>query len=121
MSGERKSLDAIEGEGGNYQRIEIEVFASNGLVEAMKVLTYVARERKKGLKTSAAYASEILNGLKCHQIPVDYLQGSIITWIIETVSYIETLAFFIGLTFLILKCTKLSFAGIKNRVSSNNI
>lgn len=71
LSGKRKSLDAIEGEGGNYERIRIQV-DSNG--STLPVLTYVVRNRQSGLKTSVAYASEIINGLKSHDIPQHYIE-----------------------------------------------
>jgi len=74
LSGARKSLDAIEGEGGNYQREEIQVVFNGDTSNTVPVLTYVVRERKPGGKTSAAYASEIINGLKSHGIQSDYLE-----------------------------------------------
>ena len=74
LSGERKSLDEIEGEGGNYERTEIEVISNTEYNKPISVLTYVVRERKKELKTSVAYASEMLNGLTSNNIPNCYLQ-----------------------------------------------
>lgn len=73
LSGERKSLDAIEGEGGNYQRINVDVIQQYDAGKIISVLTYVVRERRSGLLTSAEYASEILNGLKSHDIPKEYV------------------------------------------------
>ena len=73
LSGSRKSLDAIEGEGGNYQRIKIDVRPQDDANNIISVLTYVVRERSTGLLTSAAYASEILNGLSSHNIPKEYI------------------------------------------------
>ncbi len=70
-SGTKKSLDAIEGEGGNYERVQIQVI-SNG--NTIPVLTYVVRKREVGLATSAKYASIIINGLKSHDIPEEYLE-----------------------------------------------
>jgi len=74
LSGARKSLDAIEGEGGNYQRKDIQVILSNDKSSIISVLTYVVRERRSELKTSSAYASEILKGLKTHNMPKNYLR-----------------------------------------------
>lgn len=74
LSGERKSLDAIEGEGSNYERTEIEVISNTESNNSISALTYVVRERKKELKTSAAYATEVLNGLNSHDIPNSYLE-----------------------------------------------
>lgn len=73
MSGSKKSLDAIEGEGGNYQRIMIDIVAKNDPENVISALTYVVRERKNGLLTSAAYAAEILKGLTSHDIPREYV------------------------------------------------
>lgn len=74
LSGTRKSLDEIEGEGGNYERSEIQVISNGNTNNTIPVLTYVVRERKSKLKTSAIYASEIINGLKSHDIPRAYLE-----------------------------------------------
>jgi hypothetical protein len=73
LSGSRKSLDAVEGEGGNYQRVEIDVISQNDANKIITVLTYVVRERSAGLITSAEYASEILAGLVSHDIPKEYV------------------------------------------------
>jgi len=73
LSGSKKSLDAIEGEGGNYKRTEIQVISNDDDNSTISILTYVVRKRKKNLLTSAAYASEIIKGLKSHDIPIEYL------------------------------------------------
>jgi AIG2-like family len=69
---ERRSLDPIEGEGGNYNRKHIEVVKPDG--QKFMVLTYVLRNRKLGLKTSLAYVRHILCGLKEHDLPEDYFR-----------------------------------------------
>lgn len=58
---ERKSLDAIEGEGSNYRRCKIQVRRPSGeLVEAM---TYTVIAPRPGLKTGLEYAGFIEAGL----------------------------------------------------------
>lgn len=68
----RKSLDAIEGEGTNYVRRAIDLFKADGL--RLSAMTYVVKERGTGLKTSLAYVKHILDGLKEHCIPEEYRQ-----------------------------------------------
>ncbi|WP_177419082.1 gamma-glutamylcyclotransferase family protein [endosymbiont of Lamellibrachia barhami] len=74
LSGKRRSLDAIEGEGGNYQRTYIQVITSTNESNLLNAITYVVRKKKQKLKTSLAYASEIINGLKSHNVPRSYLE-----------------------------------------------
>jgi gamma-glutamylcyclotransferase (GGCT)/AIG2-like uncharacterized protein YtfP len=74
LSGNRKSLDAIEGEGGNYKRTDIQVITSADESETISAITYVVRQKQQQLKTSLAYASEIINGLKSHKVPRVYLE-----------------------------------------------
>lgn len=66
----RKSLDAIEGAGGNYERMEIAVILPDETEEF--VTTYVVRERDFSLQTSREYAQHIINGLYEHNFPDDY-------------------------------------------------
>lgn len=68
----RKSLDAIEGEGSNYVRAMIDVVTSDGAT--VRAMTYVVKNRQANLKTSAAYVSHILAGLREHNIPAEYCQ-----------------------------------------------
>ncbi len=68
----RKSLDAIEGEGKNYIRTKIELFKRDG--SELSAITYIVKNKKTGLKTSAAYVKHILDGLKEHGIPEEYFQ-----------------------------------------------
>ena len=68
----RKSLDAIEGEGTNYVRAMIDVVSNDGAT--LRALTYVVKNRQTQLKTSAAYVSHILAGLREHNIPAEYCQ-----------------------------------------------
>ncbi len=73
-SGEDKSLDEIEGEGTNYQRIKIQIrYPDNSLLEN-DVITYIALRRQNGITTSQEYAGYILNGLKEHNIPNEYIE-----------------------------------------------
>ncbi len=63
-------MDAIEGEGTNYIRENIEVRRADG--EKLIALTYVVKNRKEGLRTSLAYVKHIIVGLKEHELPGDY-------------------------------------------------
>lgn len=68
----RRSLDAIEGEGTNYVRAMIDVIADDNAT--VRALTYLVKCPKADLKTSAAYVSHILAGLREHGMPVEYWQ-----------------------------------------------
>jgi len=68
----RKSLDAIEGEGTNYVRTMIDLTKNDG--STIRAITYVVKARKTGIKTSLAYVRHILLGLKEHGIPGEYCQ-----------------------------------------------
>lgn len=68
----RKSLDAIEGEGTNYVRAMIDVITDDGAT--VRATTYVVKNRQANLKTSAAYVSHILAGLREHNMPAEYCQ-----------------------------------------------
>ncbi|MEN8613831.1 gamma-glutamylcyclotransferase family protein [Dehalogenimonas sp. THU2] len=74
QSGERKSLDKIEGEGVNYRRMPIRVRDSEGKSIIEPVITYVALDRKQGIKTSSVYANLIIAGLKENNVPNDYIE-----------------------------------------------
>ena len=67
---DRKSLDAIEGEGGNYRRCEIDLLDSNG--QPVSAITYIVRKRREDLATSRAYSQHILDGLLEHGLPEEY-------------------------------------------------
>jgi len=72
-SGERKSLDAIVGECQNYRRTLIATrYPKEGPVEG-DVITYLAKNRRSGIKTSLEYARHIFRGLREHNIPQDYI------------------------------------------------
>lgn len=66
----RKSLDAIEGEGTNYFRTDIQVALIDGTQR--NVVTYVVKNRRSGLKTDIAYAAHILDGLREHTFDQNY-------------------------------------------------
>lgn len=72
-AGKRKSLDSIEGEGGNYRRIYIDVTGQNEEILNENVITYVARHSKESLKTSLNYVKHIISGLCEHKAPQEYL------------------------------------------------
>jgi hypothetical protein len=66
----RKSLDAIEGEGTNYTRQQVELKRLDG--SQFSALTYVVRDRTPGVKTSTKYVQHIVTGLLEHNIPQEY-------------------------------------------------
>lgn len=68
----RKSLDAIEGEGANYVRTTIGLITNDG--EPVSAITYIVKNRQPNLKTSAAYVTHILTGLREHGMPAEYCQ-----------------------------------------------
>lgn len=68
----RKSLDAIEGEGRNYKRIKIEVETETG--KTMHPITYEGIDKKKGIQTSWKYAKHIIKGLVEHNLPTYYFE-----------------------------------------------
>ncbi len=73
-SGNRRSLDTIEGESQNYQRMTIALRYPNGLIIEQEIITYVARNRKSGIRTSLEYARHIIMGLHEHNVPDDYIE-----------------------------------------------
>jgi len=74
-SGSRRSLDAIEGEGQNYERTTtIALRYANGLPVEREIITYVVRNRVSGLRTSLEYARHIIRGLREHNVPADYIE-----------------------------------------------
>lgn len=70
-SGERRSLDAIEGE--RYERRPIRVRQRDGTPIAGEVVTYTVRSPEAGLRTSTDYASHVICGLRTHDAPDDYV------------------------------------------------
>lgn len=68
----RTSLDAIEGEGKNYVRKEIDLVSNDGA--ELRAMTYLVKDPKSGLKTTFDYVKHILDGLKEHGIPEEYRQ-----------------------------------------------
>jgi len=68
----RKSLDAIEGEGANYKRESIAVRRDNGPI--ITALTYRVRSPKPDLKTSLAYVGYIVKGLRERGVREDYIE-----------------------------------------------
>ena len=70
-SGDRKSLDAIEGE--LYERRVIRVMWPDATPVTGEVTTYVARNPEVGRRTSIEYVSHIISGLRAHGAPDEYL------------------------------------------------
>jgi len=69
---QRKSLDAIEGEGVNYQRTTITVQRRDETTTP--AITYIAKTRRVGLKTSLKYVEYIIKGLRGADVPNDYIE-----------------------------------------------
>lgn len=67
----RKSLDAIEGEGTNYERKEIRVCTGDG--EVVSALTYTVINPRSGLKTDLDYVRAIIAGLRHRGAPDEYI------------------------------------------------
>jgi AIG2-like family len=70
----RRSLDAIEGEGANYERISIRVREPNGQLVDDLVITYVVKSKVENLRTNLQYASYIIKGLREQNVPTDYIE-----------------------------------------------
>ncbi len=71
----RKSLNEIEGESTNYRKIGIALRYQNGLPVEGNPITYVVKNRKKGLQTSFEYGRHIVIGLRAHNnIPNEYVE-----------------------------------------------
>lgn len=68
----RRSFDAIEAEGTSYVRSTIDIITQSG--STICATTYLVKDRRAGLKTSFAYVSHILAGLREHDIPGEYRQ-----------------------------------------------
>jgi hypothetical protein len=68
---DRKSLDAIEGEGKNYARHSIIVKSANGDIRA--AITYRVITPQPGLKTSLDYVRHIVDGLREHCVSEQYV------------------------------------------------
>jgi hypothetical protein len=71
-SGTRKSLDAIEGP--NYERNSIAVVWPNGIAVGDDVITYTVRAPQAGLQTALSYVTHILQGLRDHKAPEEYIE-----------------------------------------------
>jgi len=72
-SGCRKSLDEIEGECTNYQRMTIDLKLPNGS-RKNGVWTYIGKDRKKWIQTSLPYVKHILCGLRENNVPEEYVE-----------------------------------------------
>jgi gamma-glutamylcyclotransferase len=68
----RKSLDAIEGEGANYKRETIAVRRHNG--PTVTALTYRVQNPKPDLKTNLEYVGYIVKGLRERSVREDYIE-----------------------------------------------
>lgn len=67
----RKSLDAIEGAGGNYRREAITVRQKDGPI--ITAITYRVGNPAQGLKTSLEYVGFIVKGLRERGVCEDYI------------------------------------------------
>jgi len=67
-----KSLDQIEAEGRNTRRVIIRVRRVDG--EELSAISYVGMRTQEGLITTAQYGTFILQGLKSHGAPVEYIE-----------------------------------------------
>ena len=93
-SGDRKSLDQMEGESTNYKRVTIALLNPDGSKIQEKVITYIGKNRKKGIKTSWDYVCHIFNGLHENDVPseyIDYVKEQIIDNNPDLKTRIETL------------------------------
>jgi hypothetical protein len=72
-SGNRKSLDAIEGECTNYRRVPIKLIRPDGLPVAEEAITYLAKQPRAGQQTSHDYVRHIICGLREHEAPEEYI------------------------------------------------
>jgi hypothetical protein len=89
-AGERKSLDGIEGEGSNYERINIALVFRNGRPVTQNVMTYIGLEsaREENIQTSSEYVRHIFKGLKDHSIPKGYI-NYVKTRVLENVPQLQ--------------------------------
>jgi len=67
----RKSLDAIEGEGTNYARYSIPVKSTTG--QTFTAITYRVIHPKSDLKTGLEYVGYIVSGLREHGVAEEYV------------------------------------------------
>ncbi len=72
-SGCQKSLDEIEGECTNYQRVTIDLKLPNGS-RKNGVWTYIGKDRRKGIQTRCVYVKHIMCGLRENNVPEDYVE-----------------------------------------------
>jgi cation transport regulator ChaC len=70
---QRKSLDAIEGEGSNYERTSIKLNWSDGRSVVETVITYIGKAHQPDIKTNQQYVDHILRGIKEHDLPPNYV------------------------------------------------
>jgi cation transport regulator ChaC len=70
---QRKSLDGIEGEGKNYERVAIRLNWPDGSAVAEPVITYIGKKRVENIKTTQEYVDHILAGLAEHKIQAEYV------------------------------------------------
>jgi hypothetical protein len=71
-SGTCTSLDAIEGEGTNYDRVAIKLDWPDGRPVADSVITYVGKARQQGITTTWGYVQHIIYGLCEHDMEPEY-------------------------------------------------
>ena len=69
-----KTLDEIEGECSAYCRTRIPVVMAAHPHELHEAITYLVKSPSAGIKTSAKYVAHIINGLREHHAPDDYVR-----------------------------------------------
>src|SRR5438874_2305074 len=68
----RKTLDRIEGP--NYERRLVEVVGADGSPIGQTVYTYTVKNPEEGHQTSPEYVGHILEGLREHGAPQEYIE-----------------------------------------------
>ena len=72
-AGGRRSFDAIENEGVEYERRSIVVVSADGAPVETEAMTYMVRDKRDDLRTGLEYVTHILTGLREREVPADYL------------------------------------------------
>lgn len=70
----RKTLERIEGYHYEPKRVRVRDKDGNIVMEPVTTFLVKRSDRKTGLWTSAKYVEQIVNGLRAHDVPEDYIQ-----------------------------------------------
>lgn len=73
-AGDRKSLDSIEGKGINYKRQTIQVSLLTDPDTPINAWTYTVINKTNEFKTELPYVHHILQGLREHNAPLEYIE-----------------------------------------------